>query len=298
MSKLIPVFRQHRQRRYFDAFLDQGARFVRRSLAVDRAMLDIAVMHLAGLVGKTLADIVGVLHDMIAQFLELGAQLALLRHQQRRGGGRGGRCLGCGGRGGGRLRRRNLAALPAHDLRGHDRALDLGRTAGRTVHQLALFLLFVGRGRLKPAFEFMAGLAAERIADHADPRTRCRCSGPAFGSATLKRLPCCSDGTALRAVSTLAGSIFARKTPGSTPPSASTVPQGSTIREWPKVSRLFSCMPPCAAANTKQPVSMARARNSVCQCASPVFRVKAEGTVRNDAPLSASARYSAGKRTS
>src|SRR6266404_1754902 len=208
MSKLIPVFRQHRQRRYFDAFLDQGARFVRRSLAVDRAMLDIAVMHLAGLVGKTLADIVGVLHDMIAQFLELGAQLALLR--------------------------RNLAALPAHDLRGHDRALDLGRTAGRTVHQLALFLLFVGRGRLKPAFEFMAGLAAERIADHADPRTRCRWSGPAFGSATLKRLPCCSDGTALRAVSTFAGSIVAMNTPVSTPPpSASTVPQGSTISEWP-----------------------------------------------------------------
>src|SRR6266436_5671966 len=219
MSKLIPVFRQHRQRRYF---------------AVDRAMLDIAVMHLAGLVGKTLADIVGVLHDMIAQFLELGAQLALLRHQQRRGGGRGGRCLGCGGRGGGRLRRRNLAALPAHDLRGHDRALDLGRTAGRTVHQLALFLLFVGRGRLKPAFEFMAGLAAERIADHADPRTRCRWSGPAFGSATLKRLPCCSDGSALRAVSTLDGSILAAITPVSTlPPSARTVPQGSTISEWP-----------------------------------------------------------------
>ena len=106
-----------------------------------------------------------------------------------------------------------------------------------------------------------------------------------MGSATLKRRPCCSDGTARRALSTLAGSILAMKMPGSTPPSARTVPQGSTINEWPYVSRLFSCMPPCAAANTKQPVSMARARSSVCQCASPVFRVKAEGTVSNEAPL-------------
>ena len=54
-------------------------------------------------------------------------------------------------------------------------------------------------------------------------------------------------------------------------------PQGSTISEWPKVSRPFSCLPPCAAANTKQPFSMARARISTCQCASPVCWVKAEG---------------------
>lgn len=65
---------------------------------------------------------------------------------------------------------------------------------------------------------------------------------------------------------------------------------GSMISECPKVSRLFSCRPACAAANTKQPVSMARARSSVCQCASPVLRVKAEGTVRKEAPASASAR--------
>ena len=68
---------------FLDAFLDQRARFGRRSFAVDRTMLDVAVMHLARLVGETLADIVGVLDDMIAQLLELGAQLALLRHQQR-----------------------------------------------------------------------------------------------------------------------------------------------------------------------------------------------------------------------
>ena len=38
-----------------------------------------------------------------------------------------------------------------------------------------------------------------------------------MGSATLKRRPCCNDGTVLRAVSTFEGSILARNTPGSTP---------------------------------------------------------------------------------
>src|ERR1700692_2836610 len=39
----VAVVRQHRQRRYLDAFVDQSARFLRRSLAVDRTVLDIAV---------------------------------------------------------------------------------------------------------------------------------------------------------------------------------------------------------------------------------------------------------------
>src|SRR6202161_2789159 len=191
-------------------------------------MLDIAVMHLAGFVRKTFADIVGVLHDMIAQLPELGAQLALLRHHQRcRSGWRG-------VRGSGRRRYRAIPALLAHDLRGHDGPLDFGRAAGRAVHELAFFLGFVDIGTLEPAFERMAALAAQIVPDHADPRTRCRCSGPALGSATLKRRPCCSEGTVLRAVSTFAGSIFARKTPVSVGlPSARMVPQGSTISEWP-----------------------------------------------------------------
>src|SRR5258705_3165546 len=196
-------------------------------------MLNVAVMHLARFIGKTLADIVGVLHDMVAQFLDLGAQLAFLRHQQRRRTGR--RHFGACDRGGGRRghRCRGVAPLPAHDLRGHDGALDAGRAAGGAVHQLALFLGLVSRRTLEPAFESMAALAAEVIPDHADPRTRCRCSGPALGSAMPKRLPCCSDGIVCRAVTTFDGSIFARNTPGSTPPSASTSPQGSTISEWP-----------------------------------------------------------------
>src|SRR6202021_3393734 len=109
--------------------------------------------------------------------------------------------------------------------------------------QRAVFLGLVGGGALKPAFERVAAFTVQIVPDHADPRTRCRCSGPDLGSAMLKRRPCCSDGTVLRAVSTLAGSILARKTPGSMPPSASTSPQGSTISEWPNVSRLFSCRP-------------------------------------------------------
>src|SRR5882757_1979934 len=288
-SASVPVVRQHRQRGDFDAFVDQGAGFVGRGLAIDRAVLDIAVMHLAGFVGEALADIVGVPGDVIAQFLQLGAQLALLRHQQRCRPRRGyfRACDFCGCR---RLGRRNFAAPLADDLRGHDGALDLDRAAGWAAHQLALLLALIGRGALKPAFEGVTPLAAQAVADHAEPRTRCRCSGPALGSAMPKRLPCCSDGTVLRAVSTLAGSISARNTPGSTPPSARISPQGAMISECPYVSRLFSCRPHWAAANTKQPVSMARARSSVCQCASPVFLVKADGTVRNDAPLSASAR--------
>src|SRR5215831_6217911 len=249
-------------------------------------------MHLSRLVGEAVADIVGVLDDVVAQFLQLGAQFALLRHHQRcRTRRRRVRCL---------RRRRGgaLAALLAHDLRRHDRLFDFGGATDRASHELAFHLGIEGGRTLEPAFECVVAFAAQRVSDHADPRTRCRCSGPDLGSATEKRRPCSSDGTDLRAASTLAGSILAMMTEGSTAASASTSPQGSMISEWPKVSRLFSCRPPWAAANTKQPVSIARARSSTCQCASPVLRVKADGTLRNDAPLSASARYSAGKRTS
>src|SRR5581483_9419049 len=123
--------------------------------------------------------------------------------------------------------------LLAHDPRRHDRFLDLDGVADRAADELALRLRIVGRGILEPAFERVLAFAAERVSDHADPRTRCRCSGPALGSATEKRRPCCSEGTDLRAASTFDGSIFARNTPGSTPPSARISPQGATISEWP-----------------------------------------------------------------
>ena len=80
-----------RQRVEFDALVEQLLGVLRRRLAVDRAVLDLAVVHLARLFGKFAADVVGVLDEMVAQFLELGAELALLRrhHGDRRLG------LGC-----------------------------------------------------------------------------------------------------------------------------------------------------------------------------------------------------------
>src|SRR5262249_36139449 len=163
----------YRQWRYLDAFIDQRPRFLRRCLAVDRAMLDIAVVHLARLGGKALADIVRVTDDVIAQFLQFRAQLPLLRHHEprRAGGRRFGRrwCL--------RRRRRRICLFTsplADDPRGHDGLLDVDRVADRTAYKLALDLRLVGRGALEPTLERMIVFAAKRVADHADPRTRCR----------------------------------------------------------------------------------------------------------------------------
>ena len=54
-----------------------------RGLAVDRAMLDLAVVHLARFLGEFLPDVVGILGQVVAQFLELAAELALLRRHHR-----------------------------------------------------------------------------------------------------------------------------------------------------------------------------------------------------------------------
>src|SRR5271165_806116 len=67
----VPIFRQHREGGDLDAFVDQRARLFRRGVAVDRSVLDLAIMHLARFVGEALADIVGVLDDVVAQFLQL-----------------------------------------------------------------------------------------------------------------------------------------------------------------------------------------------------------------------------------
>src|SRR5258708_3417450 len=83
---LIPLVRQHRQGVELDPFLVQLPGFVGRGMAVERAVVDLAVMHLAGFLGKLLPEIIGVLGQMLAQLLELLAQLALLRrhHGDRR----------------------------------------------------------------------------------------------------------------------------------------------------------------------------------------------------------------------
>ena len=59
--QLIPLVRQHGQRMKLDAFLVQLLGVLRRRFAVDRAVLDLAVVHLARFLGKFLADIVGIL---------------------------------------------------------------------------------------------------------------------------------------------------------------------------------------------------------------------------------------------
>src|SRR5581483_415049 len=151
---------------------------------------------------------------------------------------------------------------PRRNRRRHDRLLDLDRAAGRAFDQAALALLVVISGIRKPDFEFMFLVADERVTDHGTLLTGCRCAGSAIGSTISNRRPCCSDGTRARAAATAAGSISAMITPGSVPPSAMTLPHGSTTSEWPKVERPFSCWPPCAAAITYQVFSMARARIS------------------------------------
>src|SRR6266851_3137222 len=281
----IALVGQDRQRVELDAFLDELGGIGARCLAVDRAMLDLAVMHLSRFLGKFLADVIGVLDDVVAQLLELGAQLAFLRRQHRDGHpwlrGRGGcRRLGC---------HHFARRAPRHAGR-HDRLADLGRAADRAADQAARRLLVVGARAFEPALEAVAAVAAQRIADHVGPPTTWRCEGSAIGSKISKRRPCCSEGMRARASAIAARSTSASTTAGSTPPSASTRPHGSIASEWPNVSRPFSWVPPWAAANTKQPFSMARARSSTCQCASPVCLVNAEGMLRNEAPASASAR--------
>ena len=125
----------------------------------------------------------------------------------------------------------------------------------RAAHQLALGLLVVGRRTLETSSR-SRGLgrnaarsgSCRRPAPDADGRDaasdRPRRSA---GHAAARGSPCAR-------LATLAGSIVAVITPGSVPPSARTTPHGSTISEWPKVSRPFSCRPPCAAANTKAAV--------------------------------------------
>src|ERR1700722_4204836 len=259
-------------------------------------MLDLAVMDLARLLGKALPNIIRVLGDVVAQLFELFSQLAFRRrhdgngslsrswyrsrrersrHRQRRHG---------------KLHRRRVGGVRAAEPRRHDRFFDLGGVADRTGDERALGLLVVG-GRIgKPALERMAGLAIEGVADHDGPRTARRWVGSAIGSMSSKRRPLSSEGMRERAAATSAGSTSATMTPGSAPASAMIWPHGSTTSEWPNVSRPFSCLTPWAAANTKHPFSMARARMSTCQCASPVCLVTAPDIAKNDAPASASAR--------
>src|SRR2546430_1268720 len=106
-ENLVALVGQHGQRVELDPFLVQLFGLVGSGLAVDRAVLDLAVMHLARLFGKFLADIVGVFCQVVAQFLQLLAKLALRRRHHR---DRGRRLRWWRGRSR-RLRRLRIAAL-------------------------------------------------------------------------------------------------------------------------------------------------------------------------------------------
>src|SRR5215831_4600644 len=239
-----------------DPFLVQLFGLIGSGLTVDRAVLDLAVVHLSRLLRKFLPDIVGVLREVVAQLLQLLAKLALLRGHD----GDRRRRLGRLRRGGRPLRQRRIPALfRSRHPRRHDRLFDLDGVANRASDEPRLGLLVVGCRILEPTVECVPVVARQGVTDHAGPRTARKWAGSAIGSMISNRRPCWSEGIFARAAVTSAGSITARITP-------------------------------CAAASTKAPFSIARARLSTCQCASPVCLVKAEGMARNEHPASASAR--------
>src|SRR5262252_3680052 len=233
-----------------NALVVQFLRLLGRGFAVDRAVLDLAVMHLARLIGKLAADVLGIPGEVVAQLLELGAHLAFLRRDHRDGrGGFGRRLRDAGSRRGGR-RRCVERHLRPRDARRHDRLFDLGRAADRAGDEPPFDLLVEG-GRIgEPALEVVPALADEGVADHGLPPTACRWVGSAAGAATSKRRPCWSEGMRARATAISASAISAMTTAGSVLPSARTRPHGSITSEWPNVSRPFSWRPPCAAAST------------------------------------------------
>src|SRR6478752_6100508 len=227
----VPLIRQRRERVEFDAFFGKFCCFLGSSHTVDRAVIDFPIVHLACFLGELRADIVGILGEMVAQLLELGPELLFLwrNHCHRRRcwcRRRLGRCRR-------RLDGRALLFCGGGQPRRHDRFFHLGRAALRTGHETALGLLVVGGRILKPALKLVALLADECVANHSALRTTWRCAGSASGSTISKRRPCCSDGIRARALATSAGLISAMMTPGSVPPSAMMLPQGSTISEWP-----------------------------------------------------------------
>ena len=133
-------------------------------------------------------------------------------------------------------------------------------------------------------------------------RRRLGPSGPRLQRAAARRRP---PGGGWRARAATRARAPARRGRGrrrrSTPPSAasaSTLPQGSTIAEWPKESKCGGAVPTWLGARTKAWFSIARARSSTSQWSRPVAAVKAEGTASRRAPRRARIRNSSGKRRS
>ena len=144
--------------------------------------------------------------------------------------------------------------------------------------------LVVGGGARKQLSKIVALVADERIMNHASAPTTCRCVGSAIGSRSRN---------AGRAAATGRGRARRRRPPDRcrrTP-----CPLGAAFRDDPaprvdhqrmaegRTSAL--CSPPCAAANTNEPFSIARARISTSS-APRRLPCNAEGIARNVAPAS------------
>src|SRR5688572_11860838 len=271
------VFRQDRERVELDSLVGQRADLVGRCLAVDAALLHLVVMDTPGLCGKAVADVIGVVRQMFSELPQHRDHFRLL-----------------GGSGMGGDAHRILLARRRNGGR-HQRLLHIGVSADRAGDGALAPLRLEGVRAGEPALELMPVRAGQREADHDAVRsaTGSAASGSANGRSFF------SAGILWRASSERAGSIAATITSGPSPPaSASTSPHGATMMEWPNVSRPSAWRPACAAEMTKAPFSMARARCRTCQCASPVWRVKAAGAVSAAAPACACARKSCGKRMS
>ena len=284
---LVPLVRQYRQGMEFDAFLGQLFCFLRRSDAVDRAMLYLSIVHLARFLWKFWADIVRVFVRWSRNSLSLERNSCSCGDNIATGAdgtGAVGSAAGAGASTGARcfftVAERRGAMIAFSTLTEPHWASSQAPASPAC------------RRRLNPeqAFKFMA-------------RWRRRARSGSFGSphdmkmgrfrhrlSDFKAPAVLQRWDARSRIGHFRGIDLAMTIPGSVPASAMMRPQGSTISEWPYVSRPFSCLPPCAAAKTKQPFSMARARIRTCQCASPVCLVNAEGIASMVAPASASAR--------
>jgi len=171
-----------------------------------------------------------------------------------------------------RPRRRMGGGGSAHrraPARRHDCLLDFGRAADGASHKAALCLLVVSDGVLKPALKTVLALASERVTDHGESAPRAgRSARPSarparsagHGSATargcaprdFRRIDLGEDHARL-------GAASAMILPTDRPPAS-----GRRSRGRARAAAL-------AAANTKQPFSMARARISTCQWLAGLF---------------------------
>src|SRR6185312_10864464 len=132
----------------------------------------------------------------------------------------------CGGEPGERI----VRALSRHPRR----LLDIRRLAERTFDQAGAALLLIVGVRSEPGFERLSAIPALKVED--DHRVTASGMGRRWLSAGMRE----------RTSEMRLRSMSAKPTPGFSPMSSNTSPQGSTTSEWPKVWRPSSCRPTCA----------------------------------------------------